>query len=110
MFPCATTDDGTYRSTIEALAHALRTEVTARPDAVRAALLPALTANPAPLRYHAALELRALAQAGHPPNATERLRIEQLLHDPAADPALSPLLNELLRLATPPAAPAPAMR
>jgi hypothetical protein len=110
VFPCTPADDVIYQSTVQALTRALRTEVTARPDAVRAALLPALTANPAPLRYHAALELRALAQAGHPPNATERLRIEQLLHDPAADPALSPLLNELLRLAIIPAAHPPAMR
>jgi hypothetical protein len=103
VFPCTPADDAVYRRTVEALTHALRTAVATRDDAVRGALLPALTATPAPLRYHAALELRALADAGHPPNAAERARLEQLLRDPATDPALRPLLNEFLRPAATPA-------
>ena len=101
VFPCTPADDAIYRSTIQGLSRALRSDLATRPDAVRAALLPALGAQPAPLRYHAALELRALAQAGHPPNAAERARIEQLLRDPSTDPALQPLLQALVRPAAP---------
>jgi hypothetical protein len=103
VFPCTPADDAIYRSTIQGLSRALRSELATRPDAVRAALLPALTAEPLPLRYHAALELHALAQTGHPPNAAERARIEQLMRDPATDPALQPLLRGMLPPATPPA-------
>jgi len=99
VFPCTPADDAVYRTTIQSLRRALGSELATRPDAVRAALLPALTATPAPLRYNAALELSALAHQGHPPNAVERTRIEKLLHDPATDPTLAPLLTELIRLA-----------
>jgi len=102
VFPCATADDALYRTTIQALQRALRSDLATRPDSVRAALIPALTANPPPLRYNAALELSALAHAGHPPNAAERAHIEKLLHDPTTDPTLEPLLTELVRLAATP--------
>jgi hypothetical protein len=103
VFPCTPADDAVYRSTVQALSRALRSEVATRADTVRAALLPALAAGSPPLRYHAALELNALARAGHAPNAIEQARIEALRHDPATDPALQPLLSGLLRLAATPA-------
>ena len=108
VFPCTAADDAIYRSTVQALSHALQSDVAARPDAIRAALLPALTAMSDPLRYSAALELVSLAQSGHPPTLAERARIEQLLHDKATDPALQPLLNALLRFAAPAAVATPA--
>jgi len=97
VFPCAPADDALYASTVQGLSRALRSDLATRPDAVRAALLPALAAQAPPLRYHAAFELRTLAQTGHPPNAAERIRIEQVQHDPSGDPALQPLLTEILR-------------
>jgi len=97
VFPCAPTDDAIYRSTIAGLSKALHSDLATRSDAVRAVLLPALVAQSPPLRYHAAFELSALAQAGHPPNAAERARIEQLQRDPATDPVLQPLLTAILR-------------
>jgi len=103
VFPCTPADDASYQRTVQALTRALRSDLATRPDAVRAALIPALSAAPAPLRYSAALELSALARDGHPPNTAERRRLEKLLHEPGTDPTLEPLLTEMIRLGAPPA-------
>jgi hypothetical protein len=95
IFPATSADDGLYRRTIEALHGALQLEPAARVAAVRAALIPALSASAPPLRYHAALELSALAQDGHGPTDAERRMLSRLLADADTDPALRPLLSSL---------------
>lgn len=95
IFPATSADDGLYRRTIEALQHALQLDAALRVAAVRAALIPALSAAAPPLRYHAALELSALAEDGHGPTDAERQTLGLLLADPATDPALRPLLSAL---------------
>ena len=105
IFPAPPADDARYRSTIRALAAALHTDPAGRPAAFRAALVPALSAAAAPLRYHAALELLRLAHDGHGPTEAERLQLSRLLAAPGTDPALRPLLSSLVR--EPPGLPRP---
>ena len=101
VFPTQPHDDAAYRQTITAIRRALRHEPATRIQALRAALLPALSASAPPLRYHAALELHALTHAGHPLLPRERHTLERLVADAHTDPALRPLLSGLLRLPPP---------
>lgn len=96
IFPTRPEDDDGYRRTIEALATALSAPDASRIAAVRAALLPALSASAVPLRNHAALELAALARDGHGPTEAERTTLRRLLADPATDPGLRALLARLV--------------
>ena len=96
VFPASRDNDADYRATIEAIRHALVAELAHQTDALRAALIPALSSSAPELRYHAALELSALAQDGHGPSAAERRSLQQLLSSPACDPALQPLVAHLL--------------
>jgi len=97
IFPAKPSDDPDYQKVIGSLVSAFALPDAARPNAVRAALLPALTASNDTLRYHAALELAALAEAGHGPNPTEKAQLQSLLSKKDFDPALQPLIQGLLR-------------
>jgi hypothetical protein len=97
VFPAAPADDAIYRRTVTAIAHALHTDPSQQTDALRAALIPALSAHALPLRYHAALELAALAEGGHGPTRRERRDLQRVLARPDTDPALRPVLTQLLR-------------
>jgi len=97
VFATQAHDDAAYQQAVAALRRALRRPPAARIAALRAALVPALSASAPPLRYHAALELRALTHAGHPLQSRERQRLERILADTRTDPALRPLLAGLLR-------------
>jgi len=58
-------------------------------------IIPALSATAPPLRYHAILELDALAHHGL--SEPERQSLERLSTDPTTDPAIRPLVTSLLR-------------
>jgi hypothetical protein len=97
VFPATPADDAAYRRTVTAIAAALHGDPSRQADAVRAALIPALSAHAPPLRYHAALELAALAAGGHGPTPHEQRTLERVLARPDTDPALRPVLTPLLR-------------
>ena len=96
VFACAQPDDSGYRATIQAVNAALHRPPAKRADAVRAALIPALTASAEALRYQAALELVALAHDGHGPTDRERRKLQELIGSARLDPALQPLISNLL--------------
>jgi hypothetical protein len=95
VFPSRPEDDAAYRATITAIQQALRARGADRPAALRAALIPALSAAAPPLRYHAVLELGALSHHGL--TGPERRSLERLAADPATDPAIRPVLTSLIR-------------
>lgn len=97
VFPSRPQDDAAYRQTITAVQRALPAVEGERAAALRAAIIPALSAAAPPLRYHAVLELAALAHHGL--TEAERRALEQLATDPATDPAIRPILVSLLRTA-----------
>jgi hypothetical protein len=94
VFASRPQDDAAYRATIVAIQRALPTPADERPAALRAAIIPALSAAAPPLRYQAALELAGLAHHGLTPS--ERHALERLAADPATDAAIRPLLASLL--------------
>ena len=96
LFNSRPQDDGEYQQAIDSVRAALRAPPDAQVDRLRAALIPALRAAPQPLRYHAALELAALAHHG-PLNADNRQVLAALVADPGFDPALRPLVTALLQ-------------
>jgi len=96
-FPAAPADDATYGRTIDGIRHALDALAAQRVTQLRAALIPALSAGAAPLRYHAALELEALVHEGHPLTDTERAALDRVRQAPTTDPALQPILTDLLQ-------------
>lgn len=96
VFPALPKDDAAYRATVRAIGAALRAGDPARELKLRAALVSALPAGSAPLRYNAALELASMTEQGPPLGENERAHIERLLSDPRTDPALRPLLSPLV--------------
>ncbi len=97
IFPARAEDDEIYRDTVAAIGEALRDAGVAQGVKLRAALLPALSARPAALRYNAALDLVAFTEQGPPLGADERAKLQRLRADERTDPALRPLLSEALR-------------
>ena len=104
VFPSRPEDDAAYRETVAAIQRALGASVVDRPAALRAAVIPALSAAAPPLRYHAALELAALAHHGL--TESERASLERLVADSACDPTIRSIVTSILRTAAEPASPA----
>lgn len=96
VFPALPQDDAVYGATIVAIGEALQADDRSRELKLRAALVPALSADAAALRYNAALELASMSAHGPPLGDGERARLERLLADPHTDPALRPLLSPLV--------------
>ena len=94
VFPSRPVDDAAYRATVVAIQRALSVDAAERPAALRAAIIPAVSATAPPLRYHAVLELGALAHHGL--TDTERQSLQRLVVDPATDAAIRPILASLL--------------
>jgi len=97
VFPAPPADDALYQRVVGDIAAAARVESPARAERLQAALLPALTASAAPLRYEAALDLAALVDRQHSLRASERTAVKQLLASPGCDPALQALLAPLVK-------------
>ncbi len=95
VFPARPVDDAAYRDTTTAIQRALGAPVADRPAALRAAISSALSAPPPQLRYHAVLELAALAHQGL--TESERQSLARLVADPATDPAIRPIVASILR-------------
>jgi hypothetical protein len=97
IFPATPEDDSAYTRTIQALHRVVHAGPPEREAAaLRAALIPALSDGAPELRYHAGMELSALAQDGYPPTDAERRNLSRMLSDPGTDPALRPILSSLL--------------
>jgi hypothetical protein len=96
LFPSRREDDEGYRRAIRAIAQALRGDPATQVPDLRAALIDALSASAAALRYHAVLGLSALAKDGHGPTGPERQKVNELLASPSCDPALRPLLSHIV--------------
>jgi hypothetical protein len=94
VFPARPEDDAAYHAAISGIERALAVAVDQRPAALRAVIIPALSATAPPLRYHAILELDALAHHGL--TEPERQSLERLSADPTTDPAIRPLVTSLL--------------
>lgn len=97
QFPAEPADDGDYTRAVRGIADALRLPEAKQVTALHAALIPALRANATELRYHAGLELAALAHPGHPLTAEARRAVEAARADASLDPSLRPLLARVLR-------------
>lgn len=96
-FPSTPGDDADYRHVVKALADALHLPEAEQVRALRAALIPALTAKSMPLRYHAALDLASLSHEGHELTNDERAAIRTIRGAPEFDPALAPVVDSVLR-------------
>jgi hypothetical protein len=99
VFASRPDDDAAYRQTISAIQRALRAGVGQRTAALRAAIIPALSATSPALRHHAVLELGALAH--HPLTDSERRALERIAADPATDAAIRLIVTSLLGAAAP---------
>lgn len=97
VFPALPGPDAVYRQTILAVVQALRATGEARVHALRAALIPALSASATELRYHAALELAALSHGEHALSSEERAALAALQAAQTTDPAIKPLLTAALQ-------------
>jgi hypothetical protein len=95
-FPATEADDADYSRAVRQIAGALRLPEAKQVSAMRTALIPALQAKALELRYHAALELAALAHPGHELTDEQRKAIEAVRGAPDLDPALAPLLDRVL--------------
>jgi hypothetical protein len=84
-----------YRSVVIGIRNSPADESKPSP-ALRAALIAALSAPAKELRYHAALELSAIAHHIDKLDPAERANLEALASNPATDPVLLSLLHELL--------------
>jgi hypothetical protein len=104
-FAATPEDDADYRRAVQAVAAALRLPREQQIEPLRAALIPALRAASAPLRYHAALDLSSLTHGGHELTAAERVQVEAVRSAPDVDPNLRPILDALLMEARKPAVP-----
>jgi hypothetical protein len=93
QFPSRPEDDAAYRDAVTAIQRALAVPVADRASALRAAMIPALSAGAARLRYYAVLELASLAHHGL--TEPERRALEQLAADPESDPAVRLLVKDL---------------
>jgi opacity protein-like surface antigen len=91
LFPSRAADDAQYRDVITAVRTALTAEGDTRVERLRSALIPALRAQPEPLRYHAALELGALAHHGAL-SAAHRDALDAIAADPRTDVKLRRLI------------------
>lgn len=96
VFPSRPADDEDYRRAIRSISQALHNGGPQQIATVRTALIAALSAAAAPLRYHAALELSALAHDGHQPTDAERQQLAAMLASPTLDPGLRSLLRALV--------------
>jgi hypothetical protein len=96
LFTSRPEEDAVYERTVVAIAQALRAAPPVHADQLRLALIPALRKSPPPLRYHAALELGALAHHGAL-SAESRRALEDTAGDAGLDPALKGLVATLLR-------------
>jgi hypothetical protein len=101
VFRARPEDDAAYRETIPAIQRALQVAEKDRAAALRAAIIPALSAPAPTLRYYAVLDLSALAHHGL--TEPDRRSLERLVADPATDPAIRPIVAGLLRTAPQPA-------
>lgn len=95
LFGSRPQDDAAYRRVVTSINGAQHGDAVQQVVVVRAALIAALSASAAALRYHAALELSALAHDGYGPTEIERQSLATLLASPAVDPALRPLLTSI---------------
>lgn len=95
VFPARPEDDASYRDTVTAIRQALRTGEAGREAALRAALIPALSATAPPLRYYAVLDLASVAHHGL--TESERRSLERLVADSSTDPAIRPVIATLLQ-------------
>lgn len=98
VFPTDAAADAAYRQTILAIAAALRGAAAERDAALRAALIPALSAHAPALRYYAVLDFAALTHHGL--TDEERRQLQRLVDDPSADPAIRPVIAGLLHRST----------
>jgi hypothetical protein len=98
VFPTDSADDAAYRQTVLAIAAALRGAAGERDAALRAALIPALSAPASALRYYAVLDFAALTHHGL--SGEERQQLQRLVDDPATDPAIRPVIAGLLHRST----------
>jgi hypothetical protein len=95
VFPARREDDASYRDTVTAIRQALRADAAGREAALRAALIPALSATAPPLRYYAVLDLAAVAHHGL--TESERRSLERLIADSSTDPTIRPVIAALLQ-------------
>ncbi|MGH7786635.1 MAG: hypothetical protein ACRERC_07195 [Candidatus Binatia bacterium] len=94
VFAARPEDDASYRQTVAAIQRALRTGAAEHTAALRAAIIPALS-SPAPaLRFHAVLELGALAHHGLAD--ADRQALERVAADPRTDATIRPIVSDLL--------------
>ena len=94
VFPVHAGDDRAYADAIAAIRAARGADETVRAIALRNAMIAALSAPAPALRFHAVLELAALAHDGFPER--ERRALERILADPTTDPSLRPVLATIL--------------
>ena len=94
VFPADPAADAAYGETIGAIRRALGAEAADRLALLRAALIPALSAPTAALRYYAVLDLTALSH--HDLSESERRSLERLIADGGTDPAIRPVVATLL--------------
>lgn len=95
VFAAAPPDDAAYRDAVGAIRRAASASESERPALLRAALIPALSADAPALRYQALLELGALAHHGL--SAADRRALERLIADPTSDAALRPIVITILQ-------------
>jgi len=101
VFASRPQDDRAYSEAIASIRAAGFADGELRAVLLRHAMIAALAAPAPALRFHAVLELAALAQ--HGVSDSERRAIERLLGDPATDPTIRPALTSLLAASSPPA-------
>jgi len=100
VFASRPQDDRAYTDAIAAIRAAVASSEDVRAVALRTAMIGALTAPAPVLRFHAVLELAALAHDGFPER--ERRALERIAADPSTDPAIRPALTSLLATAETP--------
>lgn len=94
LFPARPQDDAAYRVTVTGIKLAQREPADKQPAALRTALIPALSAAVPTLRYHAVLELAALAHHGL--SDTDRQALARIAADPSTDATIRPIIKTLL--------------
>src|SRR5262249_25858860 len=95
VFPATPEDDTFYEHVVESTRHALSTDFAHRVDALCSAMIPALSASVPELRYHAALELSALAGANRGQCSAERETLRRLLAEPTLESEVRVLLGPI---------------
>ena len=94
LFAARPQDDAAYRVTVTGIKLAQREPADKQPAALRTALIPALSAGVPTLRYHAVLELAALAHHGL--SDTDRQALARIAADPSTDATIRPIIKTLL--------------